>query len=44
MNFTLVERCRKYTTDYVINISAKRIRTLRNDVVSNTAVWINNYG
>ena len=43
-NNTLVERYGQYTTDYDTNTSVKRIKTLRNSVVSITAVWITNYG
>ena len=37
---TLLEKYGPYTIAYDEDISAKRIKTLRNKVVSNTAVWI----
>ena len=40
----LVERYGQYTTDFDTDTSVKRIKTLRNNVVSNTAAWIINYG
>ena len=40
----LVERYEQYTTDYDTGTLEKRIKTLRNNVVSNTTVWIINYG
>ena len=39
----MVERYGQYTADYDTNTSVKRIKTLRNIVVSITAVWIINY-
>ena len=42
--YSLVERYGQYTSDYDTDTSVKRIKTLRNNVVSNTAVWIINYG
>jgi hypothetical protein len=41
---TLVERCGQYKTDYDTGTSVKRIKTLRKNVVSNTAVCIIDYG
>jgi hypothetical protein len=40
----LVEKYGQYTSDYNTDTSGKRIKTLRNNVVSNTAVLIINYG
>ena len=39
-----VEICGQYTTDYDTATPAKRIQTLRNNLVSNTAVLIITYG
>ena len=41
---SLVQKYGQYTTDYDTDTSVKRIKTLRNNVVNNTAVWIINYG
>ena len=34
----------QYTTDYDTDSSVKRIKTLRSNMISNTTVWIINYG
>ena len=39
-----MEKYGPYAIDYDKDISVKRIKTLRNYMVSNTAVWIISYG
>ena len=40
----LVKKYGPYTVYYDKDTSVKRIKTLRNNIVSNTAVWIMIYG